>query len=455
MTPVTESPFGADTLRQELPPVLQVKHSAAEHTAEGGVVGRTDRAELGVEGRTGRRIGGSKGHTDGKTAGTEGHSSEKTVGKTRAGESVQTKGVQSLESDGKSASAAAEKTLVGKSEKKSTAKGGISTLYEKHNGKTTDTGTALRKTAQTTAGKTQTVSVDSLSVTADTTAAAIPTGRWGTMTMPTGVDSEAYLGGWVELPVMEQPFQRVGVEKVFGENSEVVEVHHQITPPLSSLSEDAAFQGFVLLLAAVYAMLFYYNLSDIRSLFARLSRDTATGGHLSDEPRGSGFARLTHITTTLGVLFCGVMAVKYGDTLLSDSIREVMSFGAVLSLSLMVSAVVLGVVIWQWVMLRIIAEITLERAFVGSILQIRQVCFSLAVVAVSPVLLLFALCPRNEGDIWFFLIIIELAVAAILYLRETFNLFISKKISILHWFLYLCTVEIFPISLLWLIFIRN
>lgn len=45
-------------------------------------------------------------------------------------------------------------------------------------------------------------------------------------------------------------------------------------------------------------------------------------------------------------------------------------------------------------------------------------------------------------------------VTAILYLREVLNLFISKKVSILHWILYLCIVEVFPVSLLWLLVAR-
>ena len=69
-------------------------------------------------------------------------------------------------------------------------------------------------------------------------------------------------------------------------------------------------------------------------------------------------------------------------------------------------------------------------------------------------LLLFALCPRGTGDVWFCIIVIELLATVFLYLRETLNLFLSKKISILHWILYLCTVEIFPISLIGLLAAR-
>ena len=58
------------------------------------------------------------------------------------------------------------------------------------------------------------------------------------------------------------------------------------------------------------------------------------------------------------------------------------------------------------------------------------------------------------GDVWFCIIVIELLATVFLYLRETLNLFLSKKISILHWILYLCTVEIFPISLIGLLAAR-
>ena len=54
--------------------------------------------------------------------------------------------------------------------------------------------------------------------------------------------------------------------------------------------------------------------------------------------------------------------------------------------------------------------------------------------------------------------IITFFVAAIvalgLFFRESIKLFISKKVSILHWILYLCTVEILPFRLLWQAVIR-
>ena len=96
----------------------------------------------------------------------------------------------------------------------------------------------------------------------------------------------------------------------------------------------------------------------------------------------------------------------------------------------------------------------ISQPFTAQIVLLKRTYFALAVIVSSPALLLFALCPPGRGGVWFTVIVAELTVTALLYFRETLNLFLSKKVSILHWFLYLCTVEIFPISLLWLLAVR-
>ena len=121
---------------------------------------------------------------------------------------------------------------------------------------------------------------------------------------------------------------------LFGEASVTVQPPRMQAAPPASLTENAAFQSFVLLLAAIYAMLLYRNLGDVRTLLDRISRDTATGQRLSEEPGGSGFSRFLNIATTIGMLFMGVMAVKYGDSLMPSQL-ETLSHGAVLALTIL------------------------------------------------------------------------------------------------------------------------
>ncbi|MFQ7386674.1 MAG: DUF4271 domain-containing protein [Alistipes sp.] len=243
-------------------------------------------------------------------------------------------------------------------------------------------------------------------------------------------------------------------DKVFGPASTLVPARILPAAPAPSLTENPVFQGFVLLLAATYAILLYRNLGDIRLLLTRVSHDTATGKRLMEDPGGSGFSHFLNVATAIGILFVGVMTVKYGDSLIPDSLIETLPQGAVLALSLLATFACLCVGIFQRGVVRLAGAVTLSQPFISQVVLLKRTYFTLAVIVTSPVLLLFALCPRGTGGVWFCIIVIELIVTAILYLREVLNLFISKKVSILHWILYLCIVEVFPVSLLWLLVAR-
>ena len=241
---------------------------------------------------------------------------------------------------------------------------------------------------------------------------------------------------------------------VFGPAS--VEAAPRTLPPSGapSLTDNAVFQSFVLLLAATYATLLYRNIGDIRTLVGHISRDAASRQRLSEDPGSSGFSRFLHIVTAIGMLFLGVFAVKYGDALMPRLLTDTLSHGAVLAMSLLATLACTAIVACQAALVRIAGAVTVSQPFVSQLMLLRRTYFALAVIVTSPALLLFALCPRGTGNVWFSVITIELAMTAFLYLKESLNLFISKKISMLQWFLYLCTVEIFPVSLLWLSLVR-
>ena len=70
--------------------------------------------------------------------------------------------------------------------------------------------------------------------------------------------------------------------------------------------------------------------------------------------------------------------------------------------------------------------------------------------------MLIALIGYGAGyQIWMNVGLVAIAATLLLYAKESIELFISKKVSILHWILYLCTVELFPVSLIVLTAIRE
>ncbi len=250
------------------------------------------------------------------------------------------------------------------------------------------------------------------------------------------------------------PYTEVFASAVYGPQSILVRPPHG-DPNERPLTDNALFQGFFLLLAVIYILLIYHNLPDIRTLLSRIFHNPHSDNHHFQEPGGSRYARFMRTIAAIGILFIGILAVKYGQPLVADfPAAGRFSFAAAALLSLAVSALFLLVIGYQWSLLRLVGALTLTQPLITQLRQLRKLYFSGAVVIVTPALLLFTLCPQHTGLLWFGLIVIELVVTLFLYLRETLSLFLSKKVSIIHWILYLCSVELFPVSLLWQLAVR-
>lgn len=249
-------------------------------------------------------------------------------------------------------------------------------------------------------------------------------------------------------------YRQAEAKELFGALSTTAPVTIPPKEGAPSLTANTPFQGLVLLLAAVFALLVSHNLAEVRLLLARISHDSSVGPHLSEGPGSNGFTRFLNIMTTLGILFVGILAVKYADQFITPSQFERLPSSAIFGLSLLVALIFWAIICYQWLALRLSGAVTHTQPLISQLFFLKRTFFSFAIVIASPILLLYALCPRGTGEAWFFVVVIQLAITAILYLWESLNLFISKKISILHWFLYLCAVEIFPLSLLWLLAVR-
>ena len=256
------------------------------------------------------------------------------------------------------------------------------------------------------------------------------------------------------LPRLQDGYLPVAPNVVFGALSTTAPTAAPPPAAAPTLTSNALFQSLVLLFAATYALMLYRHMGDIRLLLGRILRGGATGNRLGDDPGGSGLPRFLHVTAAAGILFVGILAVKYGDPFIPQALGEAMPRSAVLLLLFGASLAFAGIMLYQAATLGIAGSVTLSQPFTGQLLLLKRTYFALVVLTLSPPLLFYALCPPGTGSVWFYVIAIELLLTVLLYLRETLHLFISKKISILHWFLYLCIVEIFPLSLLWLLAAR-
>ncbi len=252
-----------------------------------------------------------------------------------------------------------------------------------------------------------------------------------------------------------EEFRTVGAEELFGTQATLALPDRIPAPALPRLTDEVSFQGLVLLLSVIFGLLLYQYPNDIRALIARVAFERRQSERSSEETGNAGFTRFLNIALVLGILFAGVSAVRLCDRPeIGPALLREAGGGVSLLLTLGVALASLLFYLYGILLLRIVGGVTLTGPFVTQLIRIKRGYAALGAVSLAPVVLLFALSPQGSDAVWISLLAAGLFITFLLYLRETFALFISKKVSILHWILYLCAVEIFPVSLLWQLVVR-
>lgn len=241
--------------------------------------------------------------------------------------------------------------------------------------------------------------------------------------------------------VVEEPFNPfLSVEEAYGPSSELVISQREVLPYDELLTDHPLFQGGVLLLAVAYALLVCAHLHDFFSLASLFGR-----GH-GDQGRATP-PRAVYTIATIGMLLLAALAVRLFE---QGGITSV----ATPTLLLATLGAVVVVLLFQQLLHLLIGHITLSRGLMRALMQSKLLIFGVTTLIATPLLLLTLFTPPGEGMLWLYMLGVVTLGALFLFLKESFVLFLSQKISILHWFLYLCAVECFPISLIVLLVIR-
>ncbi|MEG0788951.1 MAG: DUF4271 domain-containing protein [Alistipes sp.] len=243
----------------------------------------------------------------------------------------------------------------------------------------------------------------------------------------------------------------VTAESVFGGASTLTKWQISAAEAPLSIVESPIFQLVTLLMAVTYVVVVYSNLNDIRSLFLQTSVTKQLRRRTFDIPHGGDYAQFLNTALLLGIVFIGIPALAYFTLFFPQA---GLSAEELLPVIFLLPAMLLPVCGGEWLLLKIVGIATLTQNFITNLIFIKRTFFALSVVVVPPTLLLFALCPDQGGAVWAWITAVEVVLILLLFLQRTLLLFISEKLSIFHWFLYLCIVEIFPISILGLIFVR-
>ncbi|MFI3324086.1 MAG: DUF4271 domain-containing protein [Rikenellaceae bacterium] len=170
--------------------------------------------------------------------------------------------------------------------------------------------------------------------------------------------------------------------------------------------------------------------------------------------RGDVEAKLQYITPSMkgylnSTILLGVVAQTIAAVSLLESEQLSNHYFCLFTLALSAS-----VLAYQMLIINIIGHIAGESKMAAMLLYVKRICYAILTIVVTPIILCYAISSSASQLPLMYLTILGVSIVALILIYETFLLFIRKKVSVLHTILYLCTVEIFPFTLIWGFFYR-
>ena len=247
--------------------------------------------------------------------------------------------------------------------------------------------------------------------------------------------------------------REVSAEEMFGAQSRIVEVVDR-AEPMQTLVGDWLFQLLSVVLLFAVVLFIARHRRRVSNMLVRLLK-----GHLPDDyASGRRDEVLTrtflHTSSFIGIMLLTLFCVKYAPMWMPESLIPSEGWMSTVA-ALYVLVGVVAIALFEYALLWVVGKVTRGEEVVGAILYMKRSGFSLAAIALSPIFLMGVLSSENLTGSWNIVLFVECSILVLLFIKETRALFIEKKIPIFHWILYLCTVEAFPLSLIWALIVRS
>ena len=234
--------------------------------------------------------------------------------------------------------------------------------------------------------------------------------------------------------------------EIFGELSQRAAENSAAAEAVASgFAQTTPFHAAAVLLLACYLLVLcrYPELPALlrEYIFSPMAaRDARINDNRNDPLRGFSWGLVL-----LGALFFCTAVVRLADSAAPTSTASAASAIRLMAVPAAAAAFVL-LLAFQRGVLAAAGALTLSQSLTTPLARIKTIYFRLAIVTMTPLLLIWALAPSRSGDIFGAAVALQAILVVAAFLRETFLLFVSKKLSIYHWILYLCAVEAFPVS---------
>ncbi|MBO4935420.1 MAG: DUF4271 domain-containing protein [Alistipes sp.] len=244
---------------------------------------------------------------------------------------------------------------------------------------------------------------------------------------------------------MEQTINHISAQTMFGAASElVVEQGNGVLSGIASLGTMYQIATGVVALLFIFIMVRYFDLVRYLLLSTVSKRIDRSDIHIYS----ADINNIEIVTSLAGVSLISLLIMRLTVTESFQPLLAPLVHLPAWGIGGLAFASILTMMFGERIMLLTIGAVSGRNSACNSIWHIKLLHFSLAIILLSPLLILALLTEGRVAQIALFTSVAVCSVTLILFVKETFSLFRAQRFSIFHWILYLCALEIFPLSLL-------
>ena len=244
---------------------------------------------------------------------------------------------------------------------------------------------------------------------------------------------------------MLQGIEYISAEELFGAASRLVVENGNV-----GLSGIASLGSMYQLATGVVALLFIFISVLYFDLFRHLviSSVSKSASRSDIHIYSAEIKNIEIVTSLIGVAIIALLIMRISVMEELQYLISPLSSRAVWGIGGLFFVGIFAMMCGERVMLYIIGAMSGRNDACNTIWHIKLLHFSTTIIVLSPMLILALLTEGLVAKIALYTSVAVCSIALVLFIKDTFLLFRTQRFSIFHWILYLCALEIFPLSLL-------
>ena len=237
----------------------------------------------------------------------------------------------------------------------------------------------------------------------------------------------------------------ISAKELFGSMSHFAEQSEEAV-----LSDTALLGSFYQVATAIVAILFIYILVRYFNVFRYLiiSAIDKRANNSDIHIYSSEINNIKILTSIVGVVLLSLLMMRLSVFEEVKHLLVPLPYLSVWGIGCATFVAITIVILIERTMLYILGVASEQSKFCNTIWHLKLLNFSTTIVLIAPMLISALLTEGLTSRIALYASFAICSISIVLFIKETFSLFHSQRFSIFHWILYLCALEIFPLSLL-------